>query len=83
MSDFQNKLEDIEGGLELLRMAVAADDSRTELTSRVKDLLKDVQGLQSHFTTAIAEARLQGRKEGLEAAAKAIQQYKTDPDACD
>lgn len=41
----QDAFRHIEGGLELLRMAVAAGDPHKELELRVNDLIKDVKSI--------------------------------------
>ena len=40
-------LDDIDGGLELLRLAVAAQDPKDEVLYRVKDLVADVEHLRT------------------------------------
>lgn len=41
----QDALRHIEGGLELLRMAVAAGDPHRELELRVNDLIRDTKAI--------------------------------------
>jgi len=46
--DERKALDQIEGGIELLRNAIAKGDPQSELNFRVRDILADVRALSKH-----------------------------------